>query len=98
MMLIGEGHHVVVMKVATMPPNDDVTSSTLLSIIFNFVSSSYPIILFSTVSDRDLPKLTHISTKSLVDYNRVTNNSPAWWLTVSWSSDRRIALVSSITA
>jgi len=96
-MLIGEGH-VVVIKIATMTSNDDVTSSALLSIIFIFESSSFPIIASSTLSDRDLPKFAHISTKHLHGRNRVASNGPAWWLTVSWSSDRRIALILFITA
>ena len=75
----------------------DVTSSALLSATFISISSSFPLIATSTNSDRDLPELTHIPTKHFVDYNRVTNDGPAWWLTVSWSSDRRIALVSFIT-
>jgi len=49
------------------------------------------------MSDRDLPKFAHIPTKHPHSRNRVASNGPAWWLTVSWSSDRRIALVSFIT-
>jgi len=81
-----------------MHSKDDVTSSVLLSATFIFISSSFPIISSSKISDRDLPTLTHISTELLVDYDRVANNGPAWWLTVSWSSDRRIALILLITA
>ena len=78
--------------------NDNVTSSRVLSAIFISISSSFPLIATSTISDRDLPKFAHIPTKHLHSRNRVASNGPAWWLTVSWSRDRRIILVSFIIA